>query len=79
MRMKQFEVLLLGLSLMALSCSKDFNYDDAAQESVQDSVYPYGLFEGEWQLSKYGMTCEGRIEVRTDEIVFDVPADYLFP
>ena len=72
-----------------MSCSKD-NIDDqlipATQQSDKDTtniisnlIVSSGIFEGEWRLSKYGKTCEGRIEVNGDEITFDIPADYLFP
>ena len=71
-----------------MSCSKD-NIDDhlaqIPQQSANDTtdISPLitcdGTFEGEWRLSKYGMTCDGQIEVKGDEITFDIPADYLFP
>ena len=72
-----------------MSCSKD-NIDDqlipATQQSDKDTtniisnlIVSSGIFEGEWRLSKYGKTCEGRIEANGDTITFDIPADYLFP
>ena len=88
--MRRFRLLLLGVGMaVALSCSKD-NTDDqlipATQQSDKDTtniisnlIVSDGIFEGEWRLSKYGKTCEGRIEVKGDQIVFDIPADYLFP
>ena len=74
---------------VALSCSKD-DIDDhqdalipqAAENDttvISGQIVSDGIFEGEWRLSKYGKTCEGRIEVKGDQIVFDIPADYLFP
>ena len=81
---------MLGMGMaVALSCSKD-DIDDqlipATQQSDKDTtniisnlIVSDGIFEGEWRLSKYGKTCEGRIEVKGDQIVFDIPADYLFP
>ncbi len=88
--MRRFGIILLGVGLaVAMSCSKD-NTDDVynqkiAQLSAEDTtnisdlIVASGTFEGEWRLSKYGKTCEGRIEVKGDQIVFDIPADYLFP
>lgn len=88
--MRRFGIILLGVGMaVALSCSKD-NTDDVynqkiAQLSDKDTtnisglIVSSGTFEGEWRLSKYGKTCEGRIEVNGDEITFDIPADYLFP
>ena len=66
------------------SCSKDDGvtmYDPAIDQKQNESqlIALEGTFWGEWRLSKYGMTCEGQIEVKGDEIAFDVPADYLFP
>jgi hypothetical protein len=74
---------------VAMSCSKD-NIDDVfdqhiAQQSANDTtnisnlIVSSGIFEGEWRLSKYGKTCEGRIEANGERITFDIPADYLFP
>ena len=73
---------------VVISCSKD-NIDDQfahnPQQSANDTtvisgqITYDGTFEGEWRLSKYGMTCDGQIEVKGDEITFDIPADYLFP
>ena len=69
---------------MIASCSKDDGvtmYDPAIDQKQNESqlIALEGTFWGEWRLSKYGMTCEGQIEVKGDEIAFDVPADYLFP
>lgn len=73
---------------VAMSCSKDDTHDDLAgipQQSENDTnvisnlTTTDGTFEGEWRLSKYGMTCDGQIEVKGDRITFDIPADYLFP
>jgi len=87
--MKQFGMILISAGLVvAMSCSKD-NIDDQLapnpQQSANDStaisdlITSSGIFEGEWRLSKYGKTCEGRIEVNGDRIIYDIPADYLFP
>ena len=88
--MRRIRILLLGVGMaVALSCSKD-DIDDHLdapfpQSAENDTTVISGLiasdfiFEGEWRLSKYGKTCEGRIEVKGDQIVFDIPADYLFP
>ena len=88
--MRRFGIILLGVGLaVAMSCSKD-NIDDqlipATQQSDKDTtniisnlIVSSGIFEGEWRLSKYGKTCEGRIEANGDKITFDIPADYLFP
>ena len=88
--MRRFGIILLGVGLaVAMSCSKD-NIDDqlipATQQSDKDTtniisnlIVSSGIFEGEWRLSKYGKTCEGRIEANGDTITFDIPADYLFP
>ena len=70
---------------MIASCSKDriddeiAGLDPATIQNTSDNLALEGTFWGEWRLSKYGMTCEGQIEVTKDEIAFDVPADYLFP
>jgi hypothetical protein len=74
---------------VALSCSKD-NTDDIYDQqiaqlsendttNISDLIVSSGIFEGEWRLSKYGKTCEGRIEANGNRITFDIPADYLFP
>ena len=88
--MRRFGIILLGVGLaVAMSCSKD-NIDDVYNQQIaqlsdkdttkiSDLIVASGIFEGEWRLSKYGKTCEGRIEVNGDEITFDIPADYLFP
>lgn len=81
--MKQFGIILfvLGVALF-VSCSKDDMYnDDLACSPVHNTTLttPYGIFEGEWQLSKYGKTCPGTIEVDSDQIIFDLPVDYLLP
>ena len=88
--MRRIRILLLGVGMaVALSCSKD-DIDDhhdapfpqSAENDttvISDQIVSDGIFEGEWRLSKYGKTCEGRIEVKGDQIVFDIPADYLFP
>ena len=78
----------MGMAV-ALSCSKD-DIDDhkdapfpqAAENDttvISGQIVSSGIFEGEWRLSKYGKTCEGRIEANGDKITFDIPADYLFP
>ena len=76
--MKQFGIFLfsLGMALFA-SCSKDEIYDGEASQVIVNT--PFGTYEGEWQLSKYGKTCPGTIEVDSNQIRFDVPADYLLP
>ena len=74
---------------VAMSCSKD-NIDDhldapfpqSAENDttvISGQIVSSGTFEGEWRLSKYGKTCEGRIEANGERITFDIPADYLFP
>ena len=74
---------------VAMSCSKD-NIDDVYDQQIEPRtdkdttniskpIVSSGIFEGEWRLSKYGKTCEGRIEANGDKITFDIPADYLFP
>jgi len=74
----------MGLAVIT-SCSKDRIDDEIARldpatiQNTSDNLALEGTFWGEWKLSKYGMTCEGQIEVTKDEIAFDVPADYLFP
>ena len=77
MRMKQFGTILLGLGMMlALSCSKEEDYIATSQQNI-DAITPYGIFEGEWQMSKYGRDIAGEIKVDADQIIFDVPVDYL--
>ena len=84
--MRRLEFLLLSMVLAVIaSCSKDriddeiAGLDPATIQNTSDNLALEGTFWGEWRLSKYGMTCEGQIEVKGDEIAFDVPADYLFP
>ena len=83
--MRLFRIILLCIGLAVItSCSKDDGvtmYDPAIDQKQNESqlIALEGTFWGEWRLSKYGMTCEGQIEVKGDEIAFDVPADYLFP
>ena len=81
MVMKQFGMILLSLGMMlCVSCSKNKDYDFVSQSiPTQNENTPYGTFEGEWQLSKYGKTCPGTIVVDSNQIRFDVPADYLLP
>ena len=86
--MRRLGIILIGMGIVvAVSCSKE-EVDDTfvirEQESVQDTTIisdltiPGAIFEGEWRLSEYAMTCEGLIVVNSDSIVFDIPADYLF-
>ena len=83
--MRRLEIILINMVLAVIaSCSKDDGvtmYDPAIDQKQNESqlIALEGTFWGEWRLSKYGMTCEGQIEVTKDEIAFDVPADYLFP
>ena len=85
--MRRLRILLLGAGIaVALSCSKDNDQLDSIPQppendktDISDKITSDGIFEGEWRLSKYGKTCEGQIEVKGDQIVFDIPADYLFP
>ena len=80
-------LLVVGMAA-AMSCSKD-NIDEYLTQipqqsendttAISDLITSSGIFEGEWRLSKYGRTCEGRIEANGDRIIFDIPADYLFP
>ena len=82
MIMKQFGIILVSLGVMLfISCSKDDMDYTAAQPTTETETAntPYGIYEGEWQLSKYGKTCPGTIEVDSTQIRFDVPADYLLP
>lgn len=77
--MKQFGLFLFSLGMaLFVSCSKDEKmYDEEASQMIVNT--PFGTYEGEWQLSKYGKTCPGTIEVDSNQIRFDVPADYLLP
>lgn len=79
--MKKSRLILLCLGMAFLvSCSKDDT--DTVTVPInpsENNTTPYGTFEGEWQLSKYGKTCPGTIEVDSDKIIFDLPADYLLP
>ena len=79
--MKQFGMILLSLGMMlCVSCSKNKDYDLTSEPLPTQNVNtPYGTYDGEWQLSKYGMTCPGKIEVDSNKIIFDIPADYLLP
>ena len=88
--MRRIRILLLGVGMVvAFSCSKDDTDDvynqQIAQLSDKDTtvisgqIVSDGIFEGEWRLSKYGKTCEGRMQANGDKIIFDIPADYLFP
>jgi hypothetical protein len=84
--MRRLEIILISMGLAVItSCSKDRIDDEIARldpatiQNTSDNLALEGTFWGEWRLSKYGMTCEGQIEVTKDEIAFDVPADYLFP
>lgn len=83
--MRRSGILLLCLGMAFLvSCSKDVTDDTQFQVSdknVQTGTFttPNGTFEGEWQLSKYGKTCPGTIEVDSDQIIYDLPVDYLLP
>ena len=77
--MKQFGIFLFSLGMVLfVSCSKDEMLVAEASQTVIVNT-PYGTYEGEWQLRKYGMTCPGKIEVDSNKIIFDVPADYLLP
>ena len=79
--MKKSRLILLCLGMAFLvSCSKDDTDNVTVPiDPSENSTTPYGTFEGEWQLSKYGKTCPGTIEVDSDKITFDLPADYLLP
>ena len=79
MRRSRLILLCLGMAFL-MSCSKDDTDNVTVPiDPSENSTTPYGTFEGEWQLSKYGKTCPGTIEVDSDKIVFDLPADYLLP
>ena len=62
--------------MLALSCSKEEDYTPTSQENIEATT-PYGIFEGAWQMSKYGRDIAGEIKVDADQIIFDVPVDYL--
>ncbi len=79
---------MIGVGLaMVMSCSKEHLDGDMAAELyspenktvVSNQVDALGTYEGEWRLSKYGLTCTGQIEVSSYIISFDVPVDYLVP
>lgn len=75
--MKRLGLILLCMSMMlALSCSKEEDYTATSQENIEATT-PYGIFEGAWQMSKYGRDIAGEIKVDADQIIFDVPVDYL--
>ena len=79
MRRSRLILLCLGMAFL-VSCSKDDTDNVTVPiDPSENNTTPYGTFEGEWQLSKYGKTCPGTIEVDSDKIVFDLPADYLLP
>jgi len=81
--MKRSGLILLCLGMAFLvSCSRDDTDNDqfaGIPVNRETVATPYGIFEGEWQLSKYGKTCPGMIEVDSDQIIFDLPVDYLLP
>lgn len=79
MRRSGLLLLCLGMTFL-VSCSKE-DYDQLVDDKVQIGTLttPYGTFEGEWQLSKYGKTCPGTIEVDSNQIIYDLPVDYLLP
>lgn len=79
MRRSGLLLLCLGMAFF-VSCSKE-DYDQLVDDKVQIGTLttPNGTFEGEWQLSKYGKTCPGTIEVDSDQIIYDLPVDYLLP
>jgi len=87
--MRRYIIMLLVVGMaVVMSCSKDDIDDHPTQipqqsendtTAISDLITSSGIFEGEWRLSKYGKTCEGRIEANGDKIIFDIPADYLFP
>lgn len=75
--MKRLGLILLCMSMMlALSCSKEEDYTATSQQNIEATT-PYGIFEGAWQMSKYGRDIAGEIKVDADQIIFDVPVDYL--
>ena len=80
--MKQIGMILFVLVMViVVSCSKaeDEVINRPYEDIMEDLSTYYGTFEGEWQLSKYGKTCPGKIEVKAGEIIFNLPADYLVP
>lgn len=78
--MRRSGILLLCLGMAFLvSCSKDVTDNDHISDDRTQIATPYGTFEGEWQLSKYGKTCPGTIKVDSDQIIYDLPVDYLLP
>lgn len=84
--MKKIRIILFVLGMVFIvSCSKSKDEDILTSVSDQDGgtsealITPYGTFDGEWQLSRYGKTCPGTIKVDSTQIRFDVPADYLLP
>ena len=78
--MKRSGLILLCLGMAFLvSCSKDDTDNDHISDDRAQIATPYGTFEGEWQLSKYGKTCPGTIKVDSDQIIYDLPVDYLLP
>lgn len=75
--MRRLRLILLCMGMMlAFSCSKEEDYTSETQHN-NNIITPYGIFEGGWQLSKYGRDVTGEIKVDSDQIIFDVPADYL--
>ena len=75
--MRRLRLILLCMGMMlAFSCSKEEDYTSEPQHN-NNIITPYGIFEGGWQLSKYGRDVTGEIKVDSDQIIFDVPADYL--
>lgn len=79
--MKQFFVLVTGLLLMA-ACSKDHDDEIMTPTDVSEEhsdVSLKGNFEGEWRLSYYGATCEGKVEVNDSMFVFELPSEYVLP
>lgn len=80
--MRQSGICLLFVGMvLAMSCSKDSFDDDvgATLPVAENHITPYGTFEGDWRLGKYGQTCLGTIEVDSGQIKFDLPMEYLFP
>lgn len=86
--MKKYGFILAGVGLaMVMSCSKEHLDGDTGADLYSGEVSQItnqraaaGTYEGEWRLSKYGMTCTGQIEVSSYMMIsFDVPADYLVP
>ena len=83
MIIRRLGIVLLSLGMVfSVSCTKNMDEDLGTQEepsSTPDAKVPYGTYEGEWKLSKYGLKCSGRIEVSNNRIDFEMPADYLIP